>query len=218
MEEILKYIEQYGFMTVFAGATLFLLIKFGLLKYKKIAQDYIEGDVADPINHIFFQKIDYLITYKIPQITLKYKDKECFGRTLIFQEMLKTKFVVWKSYIKTICEKDWKQMSNDEIRTTFLKALVELVHDYETQWEKDGIPKIVITKFHKWHDNHAQMLMESIENISRGTSFGSKKEIMNAILEVNNTMLILTILDAEKTLGEMDGELSGLTFKGAKLI
>lgn len=218
MEEILKYIQDYGFMTVFAGAGLFFLIKFALLKYQKMERDMLEQNVADPKKHVFFQKVEYILRYKLPEIELKFKGQICQGRTAMFRDMLKIQFEAWKRSITVVSAMDYESLSKVDIRQAFTEATLNLVSDYESTWEQYAIPRVVIEKFHKWHDNHAQMLLEAIESITGGNCFSSPREIMNAILEMNTMMLLLTILDAEKTLGDLNGELSGLEYKGVKLL
>jgi hypothetical protein len=218
MEQIFQYIQNYGFMTVFAGVALFFLIKFGFLKYRNLAKDLLDQNIAEPKNHMFFQKVDYILRYKLPEITLKFKGEYCEGRTILFRDMLKIKFKVWQEHIRKACDNSQDSQTNTQIGQDFLKATVDLVDEYERLWEQDGIPQNIIQKFHKWHDNHAQIFIDAIESITGGSSFNSKKEVINAILEISNAMLLLTILDAEKTLGDLNGELTGMTYKGTKLL
>jgi len=218
MEQIFQYIQTYGFMTVFAGVALFFLIKFGYLKYRKLSQDLLDQNIAEPKNHTFFQKVDYILRYKLPEIRLRFRGQYCEGRTMLFRDMLKIKFRVWQDRIRKACEKCVDYPTNSQIGQEFLKATVDLVEEYERLWEQDGIPRNVVEKFHKWHDNHAQIFIEAIENITGGSSFSSNKEVINAILEISNAMLLLTILDAEKTLGDLNGELTGMKYKDLILL
>lgn len=218
MDDILNYIHQYGFTTVFAGAGLFLLIKFALLKYQQMEHNMLEQSVADPKKHAFFQKIDYILRYKLPEIKLNYKGQYCEGRTAMFSDMLKTKFELWRDMITKICGMDYESMTSTDIRLLFTQETIDLVNQYETLWQQNGVPKVVVSKFHEWHDNHAEMFLGTIDSITSGACFGSPREIINAILEMNMLMVLLTLLDAEKTLGDLNGELSGLTYKGLTLI
>lgn len=218
MDEILKNIQQFGFMTVFAGAGLFFLIKFALLKYQKMERDMLGQSVAEPTKHVFFQKIDYILRYKLPEIRLSYKGQYCEGRTVMFRDLLKTKFEIWRDNIMKVCGMDYEHMSSGDIRQAFMQATLDLVSQYETKWQQDGVLKVVVTKFHEWHDNHAEMFLETVDSITMGSCFGSPREIMNAILEMNMLMVLLTLLDAEKTLGDLNGELTGLEYKGIKLL
>lgn len=218
MEEILKYIQDYGFMTVFAGAGMFFLIKFALLKYQQMERSMLEQGVADPKKHAFFQKVDYILRYKLPDIKLNYKGTYCAGRTAMFRDMLETKFELWRDMITRICATDYEHMSNADIRQMFTQETLNLVSQYETQWQQDGVPKVVVSKFHEWHDNHAEMFLGTVDSITLGACFGSQREIINAILEMNMLMVLLTLLDAEKTLGDLNGEISGLEYKGQKLL
>lgn len=218
MDEILKNIQQFGFMTVFAGAGLYFLIKFALLKYNTMERDTLEQIVTEPQKHVFFQKIDYILRYKLPEIRLTYHKEYCEGRTLMFRDMLKTKFELWRDNILRVCSMDYQNMSSADIRQAFMQALLDLVSQYELKWQQDGVPKVVVTKFHEWHDNHAEMFLETVDSITMGSCFGSPREILNAILEMNMMMVLLTLLDAEKTLGDLNGEISGFEYKGIKLL
>jgi hypothetical protein len=42
--------------------------------------------------------------------------------------------------------------------------------------------------------------------------------MLNATLCLQNALLVETIIDAERTLGDLNGELSGLTYKEMKLL
>lgn len=218
MEEILKYIQDYGFMTVFAGAGMFFLIKFVMLKYQQMERSMLEQSVADPKKHAFFQKVDYILRYKLPDIKLSSKGTYCEGRTAMFRDMLRTKFELWRDMVAKICAMDYEHMSSGDIRQTFTQETLDLVTEYESEWQKNGVPKIVVSKFHEWHDNHAEMFLGTVDSITLGACFGSQREIINAILEMNMLMVLLTLLDAEKTLGDLNGEISGLEYKGLKLL
>jgi hypothetical protein len=126
MEQVFQYIEQYGFMTVFAGVALFFLIKFGVLQYGKIAKELADKSISEPKDHLFFQKADYILRYKLPEIRLKFRGQYCDGRTSLFRDMLKIKFQAWHDYIRSVCDKSASYQDNSQIGQAFLKAVVDL--------------------------------------------------------------------------------------------
>ena len=200
-----QLISQYGLLAIGALAS-YLAYKYFTLK--------MDGKVVNPVRHPFFSQIEYNRRFRIPLIRLNHGDHYCHGRTAIFKDMLNIKLKHWGEKIKEAVENDYSKMTDNELQTLFINATMTLVDSYEREWIEKDIPQIVIDKFREWHDDHTKMFVETIRNICRGKSFSTKIEQVNAILEMNNTMLILTILDAEKTLGELNGELAGLVYKG----
>ena len=92
----------------------------------------------------------------------------------MFRDMLETKFGLWRDMVANICAMDYEHMSNGDIRQTFTQETLDLVTEYESEWQKNGVPKIVVSKFHEWHDNHAEMFLGTVDSITLGACFGMK--------------------------------------------
>lgn len=70
-----------------------------------------------------------------------------------------------------------------------------------------GVPEIYIRKFDQWHDAHIGAVLQKIRGVLHSDFYKSWKLRLFVILEHLDMAFILTFQDAEKTLGELNGEL-----------
>jgi hypothetical protein len=223
VKELLDFIVDYGFMTVFAGMCLYFLYKYF---YKVI----VTKDVTNPNSHNFFNTIDRYKKVTVPGIRVFISSKgvsAAYGqmkfaeqRTRLVKMLLRVKFRNWHEVMKKATEEAVHKKEHAGVRDIYVNAVMKLVDDYESEWRRNMIPEIVITKFNQWHSDHVKVFMSSVDQICLGSSFSSIEEVCNAILHINEGLVVQTILDAERTLGRLNGELSGKAFlvDGQKII
>ena len=206
MNEIINQVSQGGMIMVGAIAV--------FLAYKYFMGKMTIGKINKPVNHDFFNKIIYERDMKLPVIKLNHKGKYCQGRTEIFKDMLRTKYTKWHDSTKQLmmCE-CLPKLTSTELHTKVISSIMLFVDDYEKSWKDEGIPEIVISRFKEWHEQHTTILVSAISSICVGQCFNTNEEKLNAVLEIHKALIILTVLDAENTLGNLNGELSGLKYK-----
>jgi len=210
--ELIKQIVEYGFMTVFAGVTLYFLVKFVELQLKKVKGSFAREQVINPGQHYFFTKIEYILMYQLPRIDLMHKGKIDKNRTKLFRDLLRIKFEYWHTMMAVISTENYEKMSTEEMDLDIRRRIYKLITDYESTWRSMQVPEILIKKFNGWHSIRAQLFLDAVENICMGRSFDTRKEMILAIMEISVALLVYTILDAEKSLGELDGDLDGLKY------
>lgn len=165
-------------------------------------------------NHKFFAEIYRFKKHKAPYIKLYNHGVYCAGRTEIFRDMLAIKFEIREEAMTWLQE----GVTYDNILEKNCCAIDKIVDGYNKERRAMGIPHVVIDKFNEWHSPHASSLAKDIEDIISGNSFSGVKEMMHAILYLHTYILVLTFRDAEKTLWELNGQLSGQTYKGIQMI
>lgn len=212
ISEQLKLIVEYGFVTIFLSGTSILLYKYFSNKIApaKKSADVGKGDLRD---HSFFQKIDFALQFKIPHLELG-----CKARSKLFQDMLAQKFIAWKTITTALLEKDEIFLCDSELLNANTKAIAAVVKEYELRWKQLGVPKIAIQKFAKWHNERVKYIMENVKDIVNSTYYDTQKEKMAAILCSYSFMVDVTIVDAERTLRVLNGELVGKEYQGLKII
>ena len=160
-----------------------------------------------PQKHIFFSEIERQRKYIIPNIKLLHHGEFDIGRTMIFSDMINIKFGIWK---EAMCQ----YVSTGKVDTESMDICINnLVDRYTAERIENGIPMIVIKKFNEWHAERTLKLIKYVEQTIIGNSFYSYEEIMNSSLYIHLAMLFTTINDAETTLGNLNGELSGIVYK-----
>ena len=205
LETIINLIKEFG--TSIVAVWFFFYFTF---LFWRIIVDYVkenilkkkDDNVKDPLEHKFFSNIEYFITTKIDTLRIYKEWRFCVWRTQIFKDMLKIKFTLRKEAMKQMILTKW------DIEIVFMDWLLKLVKDYNYEWEKKLIPKVAIDKFNDWHNNHVQVFVLWIESIANWKCFSSDKEKINAIMELSSSMIVLTVLDGEKTLWLINGELT----------
>jgi hypothetical protein len=203
---VIEYISQGGLLVVGAMAT-YLAFKYfkGKIPYHK---------VTNPRNHLFFSKIQYEKIAHLPSIRLKHNGVYAPNRTTMFTNMLDDKFDIWNKYVWDMINEALRSNANDyDLEILNNKCIKNIIIGCESKWKETGIDKDVIKKFNLWHSEHIKLLIETIGFICLGDSYSSIEEKLNAILEIHKVLIIITIVDVEKTLGNMNGSLSGKKYK-----
>jgi hypothetical protein len=213
--DLFKLIADHGIALAIAITVLFFGVQFASEKFRIWKQKQELDFVSDPMCHGFWKKSKYLLDYKIDIFRLQMA-VYCPGRAEIFSDMLRIKVKNWEQGLREIMP-HLEDKGKQEVAASFNDAILKLIGVYLREWESTGIPRLVIDKFNKWHDSHTNILFDSIDSIAKGTSYSSSLEMINVLLEINQTMLAVLIVDAENTLKELNGELSGVVYKGITL-
>lgn len=152
------------------------------------------------LKHHFFTRVSYWVNSKIPllkidtplreklikkALTLKIKE----GANLIREDVL-----------------DFSDNRHDKYKTSseFIEKLVEV---YESIWRANSIPDVFIEKYHYWH---IERITEAYYQYERlwDSKFYDDFETRLAVLDMWTYLFNWTIIDAEKTLQDLNGDLS----------
>jgi len=160
--------------------------------------------------HKFFSEIYRYEKHHIPYISLSFHGRPSQGRTRIFRDMLQIKFSIRRSVMANAI----LDLKPETMLDKNIKAIDDIINWYNRERKLQWIPDVVIEKFNEWHSIHADSIVKEIEDIITWNSFSSIKEMMHAILYLHTYMVVLTFRDAEKTLWELNGQLTWLVYKG----
>lgn len=211
--EILNYLQDYGVSITLIAIVLFFAVAFGKTGLKYL-QDKLKPAVAsNPRNHAFFSTSERLINYQIPRMRISNDP----ARNALFRDMLIKKISNWRKSMLDFVARDFSSLKTFEIKELFATTLHEIIKSYEAEWKTTGVPALVISKFAEWHSPRVEGLSGSATSIFDGKSFTTPVEMLNATLFLQNALLIETVIDAERTLGDLNGEISGLTYQGLTL-
>ena len=172
-----------------------------------------KGHISD---HPIFTQFMYWERYLSK--TFKLKD---IGKSLLFREILNVHIKSFKNSLITLHD-DTKDINNIiEFKNKHICILYQIIdklekHFYtETYSEEDKkILKLIIPKFNEWCGSSYDLVIDRIEEICDSNLYIDNISRNVVILLSYQIMLSLIILNASKTLNELNGELSGLNFKG----
>ena len=151
-----------------------------------------------PLNrHTFFSTINRITSYSIYRLPI--------------ENTLKKKVVVF--YLKLLFERIEKLMEDcitnletfniRELESLYLKTLDEV----EEEAIKSGVPAIFIEKFKEWDAEHVSILLDGINRVANSSFYATNYLKMSTTLDQLTTLLIWQMLDIEKTINSLNGDL-----------
>ena len=223
--EIGKSIVELGTTTIIIAAVIYLLIKyFSNLINNKIEKEKekIEIKPEEQIEHFglgsiqvlkethpYFSKIDNLINVKLPFTKIGGP-----VRTMIFRDVLKI-------FYETAKRKNYRLLDEHITLENFLSKNREylnmLVEESSETMKNYGIPDIVIEKFWEWNYKRHEYVMSNLSDIDSSAVFGSVVEKQYAALNLYQSASYFVLMDAENTLKNLNGDLTGTIYKGKEV-
>jgi len=176
------------------------------------AEPVSEHGVIDLLDHPFFQRMDMWHRYDIPRLPIKSK----FHR-LVVTDFLLIKYRVFKNgIVELVNDRTIMELTPAELAVKVISTLVALIDQYERETKELNIPEPVLTKFKTLHSPSMVFILKMAEDCCRGRLFQTNARRIEAVL---NTLLFafeVALVDAENTLGTMNGELEGLVYRGVR--
>lgn len=222
-------IQNYGITSIAIGAAIYLVVQIvtTLVKYfleerkdkKENKQKVKAEETLTPHKvfsvkelrsyHTILVKIDSLVKTRIPLMTLGGP-----VRTKIFKSMLIIYFSNFKRAVDELLDEEITlnnfYYKNEAMIT---EVLEQTMHD----WEEDGIPIVVITKFQEWNSKRIAYLNLSLNDIDSSQVIDNVVEKQYMALNLYSGIVYLTFVDAEKTLSTLNGSLTGQYYKGEQI-
>lgn len=163
--------------------------------------------------HPLFAYLKYNIEIKIPNLRI-----ENINRKIIFTKFLLIKFKTFYKYFQKLLDTNFHDFINSELKDHLTVNLLNATKDYEAECKHIWIPCIVINKFSEWHAPHIEIVIRSINYISDSDFYSSKEEKVAIIFQFYITGFAQTLIDAEKTLNSLNGELDNWIKDNQKII
>lgn len=154
-------------------------------------------------------KLDYWVKFKIPN--LKMNDP---GRQAIFRDILKFKFTCFQNYVCTIDERINEHMTGHQVFHEIVSTFNDTVDSYEKMAIEHGVPEIVMVKYGEWQLRSYEYTVRAAELICLSNGYGNNSSRLNATFSLITAMMELTIAEAEKTLTDLNGQLTGTNYRG----
>lgn len=222
-------IQNYGITSIAIGAAIYLvvqivttLVKYFLEERKDRKENEQKAKAEETLTphkifsvkelrsyHTILVKIDSLVKTRIPLMTLGGP-----VRTKIFKSMLIIYFSNFKRAVDELLDEEITlnnfYYKNEAMIT---EVLEQTMHD----WEEDGIPIVVITKFQEWNSKRIAYLNLSLNDIDSSQVIDNAVEKQYMALNLYSGIVYLTFVDAEKTLSTLNGSLTGQYYKGEQI-
>lgn len=178
------------------GPVITILIKYKLKNIKKTKESL--------RNHIFFNEIAYMIDVTSWKIDYEHNPI----RSAMVRKFIRIKLkAIERNYKKLVDDIiDGKEIDISEYNNILTKIVVE----YEREARDKKIPQVFINKFSQWHTPKIKQIREITEFIVRSSIYDDTVEKTSAILDIILMVLHLTLMDADNTLNNMNGDLDNV--------
>lgn len=208
MELIIAWlVENFGKFGVLFFIGIFLLIKYDNKFLAKI-YNYFNKQIK-PID-VLKIKLAYWTNFKIDSI--HFDDK---GRELIFKDLLLIRFSIILETVETVENMEgFSKFNNQELYTEFVDCIFSINKVFAEKCITKGIPIIVLEKYTEWTKKTMEYLLITAQMISNSTIYNNNYEKIQAIYMLITSLLEITIAEAERSLEDLNGELSGIEYKG----
>lgn len=217
---LLQIVKKYGIVagihTVILASILFIIIKRtvkGKNIWEFIRDSFEKKGPRGLSNHPMFVNLRRYINYDIQHLVINDRIREA-----IFKDFLLIKFSVIQKHFETFLSRgDLDLMSDDLYYQRMTDSVAEIIKSYENKVRDEGIPAIVVVKFSKWHEDIVFALYDYIKTVCDDRdiytdNYAKTTVIFDFVNHINN----LTLLSAKKTLIDLNGEISKLTYKGIR--
>ena len=214
--EIAKMITDIGFLVILAAAVIYLLVKYFSamidMKVKKgklpEEAEHIQYDSVSALKelHPYFNKIDSILELKLPITKIGGP-----VRTEIFKDTLQIFYEESKQITYALLDKN---ITKNNFLSENVKALNDVVKKSTEKMREQQIPEVVIEKFWEWNYKRHDYIAGTLSDINSSIVFDSVIEKEYAALNLFQSTSYFVLMDAERTLKTLNGDLTGTTYKG----
>lgn len=137
------------------------------------------------------------------------------GRKLVAQDFLQIKFKAVRDALRPIAlQDDLRDLSGTELAGQIITALNKAIVAYEDEAAATRIPSLFLQRFQALHSPEVIRLQEHIEYLAVSDWLPDNFVKMAVILQEVQSVLRRTVLDCERTLGTINGQLNGYVYRG----
>lgn len=222
IEDGLKLLENYGWAAFFIVVTATLLFKYlgnrisvwNLRDKERITQK--ENILQDELSsHQFFADLTFKLDSEIP--TLTFEGNVTPVRQKLFRNLLSLKLISLEGVVLTIVNTNMEDMTSSQWASFIQGEMQRCEKNMEELAKDDGIPSILISKFMVWQVKTSDLLNSYINDLAISPVYTTNLARTNTLLYLLDLKLTTIIGDAERSLIELNGEISGLSYKGESI-
>lgn len=164
------------------------------------------------LKHELFSHLKLIIDHQIPILEIK-----CPLRNKIFKRLLEIKF---RDMLLCLTEvaKRFEEDEDIDIKSAFTALFIEHNHRWTETAKLAGLPEAAISKFNNFYNAYSKPLESIVQDLSSSQKLLADKrhQKIYIILDIIKSMIIASLLAAEKTLNSLNGEITSVVFEGER--
>jgi len=217
--DIIRIISEFGWVGFLLVVFLIILIKYinknfdnVFTKNSKSINDISLNNTNDLKYHQFFSNAQYRLMVEIPNLEI---DNTRPVRQRIFRDLLYIKIKSFYDGFQAITEIDMSNWSSEQWIFEMNQHIRSILNEYELKCRQRGIPDEVLIKFSRWNCTSMDVLYEYITGLGNSKIYDNNISRTNTLMFIMNLLLVTLIADAERTLKDLNGEISGKLYKNS---
>lgn len=217
--EAVNVLQEYGWAALFLFVSGVVLLRYissrvGVWNARDRERTANKNDLLkeELSSHQLFANIEFKLKSEIP--TLSFQGINRPVRQKIFRRLMEIKVECIKQVASDIIAADTDKMTPTQWSAFVQQKLNETDSCISDTALSEGIPLIVVSKFMVWRQHTQELLNNYVKDLAMSEVYTTNIARTNTLLFLMNLKLITIVGDAERLLGEINGELSGITYKG----
>lgn len=165
------------------------------------------------LNHVMFSKLETLSNFRVNNLAII-----CPLRNRLFSDMLKIRFYCIKNIFKEFLKgPNINAMSQAEFKEHIAERLQAIMVCWVSRCLNEGVPAIAITKFKECTDKTWAITTNlALEQCLSTTTGQTNVDRLDTVMDMIGSLEATVFPDVEKTLSQINGELSKIIYKGSK--
>lgn len=215
MLEIMSILKDYGWKGLLLAAVLFLIYKTigdSIKTFSEKAKNKLLRRSDVKLNqHAFFNAIAYSLNVELPAMTL-FADKPV--RQVLMRDLVYCSLASVEEVCESIAEADHSEWNHSAWNYEMRAAVNEMNRAFVEKCTNRGMPESVYRKYLGWYFKRLNSMRTIIDQISGAEIFDTPHAKTSALFVTFNLFLVTMITDAETTLKELNGDITGVMYKG----
>ena len=200
----------FGILSIIVGA---------VVSKKQKSKKQEEAHLPKLVEHHIFARIEMLKNHIEVSFTLPNKGKEA-----LFKDLLINNLEVWKHNLKELAEEldgNCEELDITSFQNTILGKFEEGLYSFSSYYKTKDYTydeqvalDIVMAKFNKWNYPRVKAFRDTLMIVCTSQFYLDHCVKSAVIMDMYISFLVDIIGDAESTIGEINGDLRGLVFRG----
>lgn len=200
----------FGILSIVVGA---------IVSKKQKAKKHEEVHLPKLVEHHIFARIEMLKNHIEVSFSLPNKGKE-----ELFKDLLLSNLDVWKENLKELAEeldKDSEELDITAFQNAILGKFEEGLYSFSSYYkvkdytyDEQVALDLVMAKFNKWNYPRVKAFRDTLMIVCTSQFYLNHRVKSAVIMDMYISFLVDIISDAESTIGEINGDLRGMVFKG----
>lgn len=201
-------LTEYGSIGLVIAGGMWVLIKYGS-GFASWLKEIKSQDVEIRGYEVLLGRLQYWISFKATSLYIRDP-----GRKEVLKDLITLSYKTFQESLVKLAEVKIDKLPPCELFLVLMDHFNRWKSGSEVAWKEAGIPHVVISKYQQLNIQTIDYTIKSIELVCYSKGYTTNQLRMDAIYTQMTAMLDLMMIEGERTMGSLNGELTGLQYKG----